>query len=458
MLKKITLLKPPTIGAFISILFSAYYIVTKILNSHQFQNLKYKTFPYFNDDRDGWLKFASLFPDGLKFHDQLWQINFWPPGNIGVLTLGRYLTSNLYGAALFHIVLVTAIQSLLTFKLVKVLSTNRISNIYVYLLTILYHISFIYKSSFVDTVLQPDYLASASLVCSIIYLHDYLFTGEYSRNANLSKGVLLLSFSSYLRITGYLTIIIVIVFLIVFAKKINRNLLIKLWAFFGLSLMLLLPWIGFRAYGIYNGNLIKGAQFSMQGNFALQHQWDTLNELESSPGLEYMGLGVACKVDKIKCIEFSSLRREIKAGKVNMDMETEFDLRSKAAIKTFLSNPIKWLSIKLPVIPATYFQKSVYESPSSKMYYSPDLIIYIFVGLVSWLIILKLPKTDELYFVVAMQLLAMILLCQLVMTQVILRFYLPIILLTLSAFVLTLNLYLKSSNPFLRKRIGYKRQ
>ena len=143
----------PAIGFFVSLSISLYLFISSILFSLPFQRLRAGNTRFFFDDRDGWLDLASAISQG-KFEPELtWQLAFWTPGNIGILSLGNVLFQSTYLAAIFHVFVVSIAQATLVYLIIK---NFHLLDKY-YFLTILgviiFHLSFLFQSAFVDSVL-----------------------------------------------------------------------------------------------------------------------------------------------------------------------------------------------------------------------------------------------------------------------------------------------------------------
>ena len=203
--------------------------------------------------------------------------------------------------------------------------------------------------------------------------------------------------------------------------------------------MLFAPWVIFRSVGIYDNDFLRGLQFSSQARFALDHQWDTPAELKINPSLKLMGLGTACAVDKPKCTWLSDRQTRILAGTLPVTIDDEMNLSAKEAIKTLLESPLAWMSIKLEFFGQSYFQKSVYDSIDSKYHFSLDLVLVIlFIPLII-LLILRMQRSPRKFFIIACLSSSLFLATQLLITQSLLRFFLPSISLLVVSLVLAMH-------------------
>ncbi len=401
-----------------------------ILYSPQFESLSRGGPIFFSDDRDGWLAFANAFPRIEELKPLSWQLNFWPPGNIAVLSVGTYLTGSLLYGAIFHIFLVSTIQATLTYQCASLFSKSRKLLPLILLATILFHSSFLFRSSFIDTVLTSDYLASICLALGLVISYKYFFEDSrgwpYAVLASLS-----LALSGYLRVTTYqLTLIAVLgVFLKltvdVIKKKQPSGIFRRLIAITLITFVLFTPWITYRSLVIYDKDVSRGLQFSAQARFALNHQWDTPSELKENPSLKYMGLGTACTIDEIKCKWLSDRQTQILNGTLKKTLDDEWDLRSTEAIKVLLRNPITWINLKLDYFGQSYFQKSVYDSIDSKFHFSIDLILIVCFIPITLFLLLRMRQSPRKYFVTTTFAFSLFLAGQLLVTQSLLRFFLP---------------------------------
>lgn len=432
------------IAAIFSVIFCLLYFKFWILLSPPFQSLIITDTPKFGDDRDGWLAFANAFPSRENMSPHGWQINFWPPGNIGVLSIGKFLTGSIFYAAIFHIILVSVIQAVLIFQCVSLFSKEKKKLPLILLFVSLFHLSFLFRSSFVDTVLMSDYLASISLALGVIFSYRYFFDDSHKHHLAIFAA-LAFAFSGYLRVTTYQ--LILFAFLVTFfigtvlfiRNKPATRIFRKTVAIILITFIVFTPWILYRSIGIYNNDFSRGLQFSAQARFALNHQWDTPSELQANPSLKFMGLGTACAIDKPKCIWLSDRQTRILAGTLPKTIDDEMDLRSKEAIKTLLGNPIGWMNIKLNYFGQSFFQKSVYDSIDSNYHFSIDLIVVIlFIPLVS-LFVLKMQRSGRRNFVIATFLCSLLLAAQLLIVQSLLRFFLPSIALLVISLVLAVH-------------------
>jgi len=433
-----------SIAATISALFCAVYFKFWILPSSQFQSLMTKGIPNFRDDRDGWLTFADAFPIPDDMRPQHWQINFWPPGNIGVLSIGRLLTGSLFHASIFHVVLVSVIQALFVYQCVSLFAKQKKWLPLILFFVSLFHLSFLFRSSFIDAVLNPDYLASISLALAIVFSYKYFFEGAKGPHSAI-YAALAFALSGYLRVTTFqLTLIALFVtslgcFVFFIRKKPFTSIFRKTIAITLITFTLFTPWVLYRSVGIYNNDFSRGLQFSAQARFALSHQWDTPSELRANPSLKFMGLGTACTIDMQKCMWLADRQSRILAGTLPKTIDDEWDLRSKEAIKTFLANPITWIDLKLTYFGQSYFQKSVYDSVDSKYHFSIDLILIILFIPISLFLILKMSRSTRKFFVLVCFLSSMFLAAQLLITQSLLRFFLPSIALLVVSLVLAVH-------------------
>ena len=433
-----------SIAAAISILFCLIYLKFSILNSNSFQLLQKSGIPNFGDDRDGWLAFANAFPNVKEMTPLSWQVNFWPPGNIGILSIGKFLSGSIFYASVFHVILVSIIQAILVYQCVSLFSKERKVLPWILLIVSMLHLSFLFRSSFIDTSLTPDYLASISLALGFVLTYKYFF--ENFKNSYLPIfAALAFALSGYLRVTTFqLTLIAlfvttlggVVLFLMkrsfptIFRKAVTITLI---------TAVLFTPWVIYRSIGIYDKDYLRGLQFSAQARFALNHQWDTPAELNANPVLKLMGLGTACAIDKPKCTWLADRQNRILAGTLPITIDDEWDLRSKEAIKTFLENPLTWMNIKLKFFGQSYFQKSVYDSIDSRFHFSLDLILLIlFIPLVIFLI-LRLRRSPRKFFVIISFFSSLFLAVQLLITQSLLRFFLPSITLLVITLLLTIH-------------------
>ncbi len=433
-----------SVAAAISILFCLIYLKFSILNSLSFQLLRKGGNLNFGDDRDGWLAFANAFPNVKEMAPLSWQVNFWPPGNIGILSIGKFLTGSIFYASIFHVILVSIIQAILIYQCVSLFSKERKALPWVLLTVSILHLSFLFRSSFIDTVLMPDYLASISLALGLVFSYKYFF--EYFKKSYLPVFAgLAFALSGYLRVTSFqLTLIALFIttlsgVLLFLKKKSFTSIFRKTVAITLITTVLFAPWVIYRSIGIYDKDYLRGLQFSSQARFALSHQWDTPAELNASPALKLMGLGTACAIDKPKCIWLSDRQTRILAGTLPTTIDDEWDLRSKEAIKTFLENPLTWMNIKFKFFGQSYFQKSVYDSIDSRFHFSIDLILLILLIPILIFFILKLRRSTRKFLVITTFFSSLFLAAQLLITQSLLRFFLPSISLLLITLILAIH-------------------
>lgn len=433
-----------SIAATISILFCLVYLKFFILNSLPFQFLRENGLPNFSDDRDGWLAFANAFPNVKEIAPLSWQVNFWPPGNIGILSIGKFLSGSIFYASIFHIILVATIQAILVYQCVSLFSKERKALPWILLIVSILHLSFLFRSSFIDTVLLADYLASISLALGVVFSYKYFFE-SFKKSYLPLFAALAFALSGYLRVTTFqLTVIALFVTALCGAvlflkKKLLNAIFLKTVAITLITTVLFAPWVIYRSVGIYNNDFSRGMQFSAQARFALSHQWDTPSELKASPSLKFMGLGTACAIDMQKCVWLADRQSRILAGTLPKTIEDEWDLRSKEAIKTFLANPITWINLKLTFFGQSFFQKSVYDSVDSRYHFSIDLILIILFIPISLYFILKISQSTRKFFVLVCFLSSMFLAAQLLITQSLLRFFLPSIALLVISLVLAVH-------------------
>lgn len=432
--------KHPTaiFSALISFSMSMLYLVFSIIPSSPWQSLNSTTTSFFGDDRDLWLQFATAFPDIAKMETLSWQLNFWPPGNIAILTLGNFLFGSLLAAALFHVLLLALTQAALTYQCASLFPENLRNRVITFLIVLMFHVSFIYRSAFIDAALTPDYLASVlmCLACVLIY-KIFLKPKTKPRPLDLIFISFLIGLSGYIRITSYQIVLlgfllsITLVLTLKLLRRKTSQRLVSILMIFTLSFLLFLPWITYRSIGIYNNDFLKGVQFSGQARFALQHQWDTPSDIAIAPQLNLMGLGTACKIEPIKCAELSKRVQAIVSGELPITMDDEWDLRSREAIRTFLDQPLKWIQIKIEYFPQAYFQKSVYDSIDENNHYSWDLVLVLVLLLYNVVQLIRKRNTISARYLSIVQFVAIALTAQLLITQALLRFFLPSILLTI---------------------------
>jgi hypothetical protein len=293
-------------------------------------------------------------------------------------------------------------------------------------------------------VLTSDYLAAISLALGVVFSYKYFFE-DFKKPSSPLFAALAFALSGYLRVTTFqLTLIALFIatltgVMIFLKKKSFTTIFRKAVAIVLITSLLFVPWVIFRSVGIYNNDFLRGLQFSSQARFALNHQWDTPAELKANPALKLMGLGTACAIDKPKCIWLSDRQTRILAGTLPKTIDDELDLRSKEAIKTLLENPLTWMSIKLKFFGQSYFQKSVYDSIDSKYHFSLDLILVIlFIPLVIFLI-LRMQRSPRKIFIITSLSSSLFLATQLLITQSLLRFFLPSISLLVISLVLAIH-------------------
>ena len=444
--KKLT--NVPTIGFFVSLSMSLYLFVSSILFSSPFQRLRAGNTRFFFDDRDGWLDLASAISQG-KFEPELtWQLAFWTPGNIGILSLGNVLFQSTYLAAIFHVFVVSIAQATLVYLIIK---NFHLSNKY-YFLTILgvviFHLSFLFQSAFVDSVLCPDYLASILFCSAIVLLYEFINEKAF-KLSNFMAIVFFASASAYIRITAYQIVIISLFICISYTiyKIITKQILTlrfkKLFSLLIVITLTFVPWIVIRSEIAYNGNYFKAAQFSYQGKFALGLQWADSKDFLKYPEFELMGLGIACKIDPVKCEYFSERKIMIENKILDVTMDDEFEYRSVEALKTFVKNPFEWVILKSKYIPSTYFQSSVYDTVDGKKHFSLDLVLIALLLPYNIFMITRLRDKYSKYFMATVQFVALSLFSQLFLTQVLLRFYLPSIMLTILTSILSTRIFVK---------------
>jgi len=222
----------------------------------------------------------------------------------------------------------------------------------------------------------------------------------------------------------------------VITKKVFSVKLRNMFTIFLIASILFAPWVFFRAVIIYDNDFNKGIQFSYQARFALQHQWDTPADLAKNPNLKLMGLGIACEIDPGKCRELELRKNLILTGKSNRIMDDEDDVRSREAIKVLLLHPVKWLELKFKYFGNAYFQKSVYDRIDNHVHYSWELLLVLFLVPSNLILSSKVTSRQNRRFVRGLQLLAIFLALQLLVTQAVLRFFLMSILLTFTTSVL----------------------
>ena len=287
-----------------------------------------------------------------------------------------------------------------------------------------------------DAALTPDYLASVLLCLACILAYKVLKKRKPTPFDFICISFLL-ALSGYIRVTtyqivllGFLLSITIILTLRMLRRKTSQKSISTL-IIFTLSFLLFLPWITYRSIGIYENDFAKGLQFSGQARFALQHQWDTPADLATAPQLNLMGLGTACKIDSIKCAVLSKRVQAIVSGDLPITMDDEWDLRSREAIRTFLDQPLKWIQIKIEYFPQSYFQKSVYDSIDEKNHYSWDLVLVLVLFIYNIVQLIRKRETSSAKYLSVLQLIAVALSAQLLVTQSLLRFFLPSILLTI---------------------------
>lgn len=434
----VRVIKQPTAiySALMSFSISIFYLVFSLMQSSSWQSLNSSASSSFGDDRDLWMQFATAFPDTAKMETLGWQINFWPPGNIAVLTIGNFVFGSLLAAAIFHVLLVALTQAALTYQCASLFPENTRNRVISFLIVVVFHLSFIYRSAFIEAVLTPDYLASA-LMCLACIMFYKILVKQKPIAIDFIFISFLLTLSGYIRITTYQIVLlgfllsITLVFILKLLRRKTSHRLISTLMIFTLSFLLFLPWITYRSVGIYNNDFVKGVQFSGQARFALQHQWDTPADLALAPQLNLMGLGTACKIDPIKCEELSKRVEAIVSGDLPITMDDEWDLRSREAIRTLLENPLEWIQIKLEFFPQAYFQKSVYDSIDEEIHYSWDLLLVLVLLLYNIVQLIRKRKTISAKILSLVQLIALALSAQLLITQALLRFFLPSIVLTI---------------------------
>ena len=421
-----------------------------------FQRIKDQNTRYFFDDRDGWLDLASAISQG-KFEPELtWQLAFWTPGNIGILSLGNILFQSTYFAAIFHVFIVAIAQATLVYLIIRNFSLVRKNYFFTIVVILLFQFSFLYRSAFIDSVLCPDYLACVLLCSALVLLYDFLNKTTF-KLSNFMAIIFLVSASAYIRITAYQLVLILFLFcalLSVFSIVKKQKLPLTFKKLFLLSVIAIItfvPWIIIRSEVAYDGNYFKAAQFSYQGKLALGLQWADSNDFKKYPEFELMGLGIACKIDPIKCNYFSERKILIEDGAIDVTMDDEFEDRSLEALKTFIKNPFEWVTLKSKYIPATYFQSSVYDTVDGKIHFSADLILILLLLPYNIFMIIKLANRYSRYFNLTLQLISLTLFFQLYLTQVLLRFYLPSITLTILASLLI-------TRQFYRERLELRTQ
>ena len=128
---------------------------------------------------------------------------------------------------------------------------------------------------------------------------------------------------------------------------------------------------------------------------------------------------------------------------LDVTMDDEFEYRSIEALKTFVKNPFEWVILKSKYIPSTYFQSSVYDTVDGKKHFSLDLILIALLLPYNIFMITRLRDKYNKYFMSTVQFVALILFSQLFLTQVLLRFYLPSIMLTILTSILSTRIFFK---------------
>ncbi len=442
-----------------SLIISTYLFLSNIMFSMPFQKLRNGSPRYFFDDRDGWLQLASAVSKGQFEPELTWQLAVWPPGNIGILSLGNLIFQSTFMAAIFHIFIVALVQAILVYLILRNIITTKRNSFFLICIVIGYHLSFIYRSAFIDTVLFSDYLGSILLCCGIILLNEFMM----DKYISLQKAILIvvfLSASAYVRITGYQIILsvflisIAIGFLRIVLHKPLVEQLRKIILITVIIILTFVPWIVIRSEIAYNGNYLKGVQFSNQGKLALGLQWADVEDFNKYPEFELMGLGIACKIDPIKCKYFSERENLIENGILNTARDDEFEKRSLEALKTFVTNPAEWISLKSNYIPSTYFQSSVYDTVDGKIHFSLDLFLIILLVPYNIAMLIRLNDKQSKLFISAIQLIAFTTFIQLFLTQVLLRFYLPSIMLTLLCSILLSKLFLQQKSKSKSEILG----
>lgn len=404
----------------------------------------------FQDDRSYWLKAATTFAEQGNFGNESWQLSLWTPGHILLSTI-FYLISN---SLLFTLLLdysVNVVLTTLVLKETQFLLPVRFRGIYIFGIgTFLFLFSPIYRSSLIDTFFMTDLQATLAGSLAILLLLRILRSELEAKIINLIAVAALICFAGYVRLSYYqLTLyvfvlsVLALVIIRFFNLHASQEMKRKFWISFKVSLLavfIFLPWIIIRGFVIYPGNFAKGVEFSLQGRFALQSMWYDKEKLQTEPQFPFIGEGIACKVDKIKCNFFSDQNAKVASGGLSLTMDQQIDIKARAAVETFLRHPTSWISLKAPVYGPSFFQESVYDRIDTKkeLHFSWDriLILMLFLGNPILLLTLRLHKVPILTGTFALILMSYIQLIQFLLTQLLFRFYLPAISFTLMASIL----------------------
>jgi len=467
-------ISPAIYAALIVFLINVIFEIQNVIFTDQFRALSSAnplTLSVFGDDRDGWLAAAASF---AHFHmsTYAWQVNFWPPGNIGILTLGYFVTRSLYGAALFHIVIELVGVSLLIFEFASWLVLARINRYLVLGLSILFAFSFTNSSSLSRYPLSSDYLAATFGTFAISYfLRRVVVERRYTISSWAIPGVTL-AFAGYTRIFYYQLfliglLVILSYFIFIRIQKMamtarvtsdferrnqetgrrNKEIFRKLTLSLIVVSILFAPWIAIRSFIIYPGNIVKGIQMSSQGRFALELQW-VRKDVADFRILQLMGLGTACKLDPVKCNFFANRDLAAKNGNSVITMDDDWDQKASAAIRVFIKHPLAWASLKLPSMYRAYFQRSAFDSVDTKVHLSLDRILILILFVANFLNSIFLWARRRLVVPIVLFSLSAFLIGQLLITQTVFRVFLPGMLMILLNS--TSNAYFLRTQPALR--------
>jgi hypothetical protein len=345
----------------------------------------------FQDDRDGWLKAAYSLVYNYRIEENVWQVNFWPPGQVGITTALFFLGRNYFTIILLHTLLTLFLLFVIYRKIIRKYRTSK-SATFAILLLICWNFSFFNLSSLVTLILCPDYLAALIFFLAIFCMFE---TQKIDIRKFLLVGFLLAT-AAYIRVSYYQ--LLIFIFLIAIAyyflslkskgrkQRISYEIAKRVVASSLIALMLIAPWITFRM--IYmNNDLAHSVQLSEQGRFAMGVQWWDKKYKEENNAL-FIGAGTACILDAKKCSYFSNRDKQIAAGMSDISWGEDLDEKSREAIEVFIKNPIGVIELKLPVLAKGYFQRIAFSSIDDTFHISLDrigmLFLILYAGALAW--------------------------------------------------------------------------
>ena len=403
----------------------------------------------FQDDRTLWLNAILYFGQNLNFGEHTWQLTLWAPGHLLFSSVTYLIFGKLLLVIGFNYFITFLLMTLVLMQIHCWLDQVKVKFSISLIILALFLFSPIYTSALVDTFFMSDLQATIAGSLAILRLISLIDSQKLNSKLEHFNIAALLAFAGYMRLTYYQLTIYVLLFsalylLFVSIRQRNKDRNFgydKVFFIFKISVitfLIFLPWILVRGYIIFPGNLSKGLEFSTQGRFALQAQWYDDIRLKTDPQFPLIGQGIACKVDKVKCDFFTNQNREISNGSLKITMDEDFDLKSKAAIETFVRSPIKWIEYKSPTYGPSFFQSSVYDTIDKNLHISWDRILILLFFIINpflWIYI-KLKRFKLVVGTLPLILLSCFQLVQFLLTQLLFRFYLPAIAFTLMASLL----------------------